>query len=138
MGQPRYPAPAVLACKGGFETEAAVSQSTALLLSIMIESAVAAALVGATRWGSLPRAALAAVLATLATHWAVWWSVPWLTPRLGYGPTVAAVEGAVVAVEAIAYRLLVTQRWPRALAVSLAANAASTSFGLALYMLGLA
>ncbi|HEX2887944.1 hypothetical protein [Vineibacter terrae] len=115
-----------------------MSQSTALLLSIMIESAVAAALVGAARWGSAPRAAVAAVLATLATHWAVWWSVLWLTPRLGYGPTVAAVEGAVVAVEAIVYRLIVTRRWPRALAVSLAANAASTGIGLALYGLGLA
>ena len=76
MGQPRYPAPAVLACKGGFETEAAVSQSTALLLSIMIESAVAAALVGATRWGSLPRAALAALV-----H--AWLELPVLALALG-------------------------------------------------------
>jgi hypothetical protein len=115
-----------------------VSQSAALLLSIMIEIVVAATLTGMARWGPAQRAALAAALATLATHWAVWCSVLWLMPWFGYWPAVVLVEACVVAAEAVAYRLIVPLGWRRALAVSLAANAASACIGLTLYGLGLA
>ena len=54
-----------------------MSQPLAMLLSIAIEAAVAAALISALRWGSAARAAAAATVGTLLTHWFAWhWSLP--------------------------------------------------------------
>ncbi|HKU95126.1 MAG TPA: hypothetical protein VJR58_07620 [Vineibacter sp.] len=115
-----------------------MSEVDALLLSCAIEAAVAAVLVWRMRWGPAGRAALAAGLATLATHWIAWRSVLWLLDGLGYPAAVLLVETVVVAAEALAYRLIVPLDLRRALILSLAANAASTGAGLALYASGLA
>jgi hypothetical protein len=112
-----------------------MSQAASLILSIAIEAIVAFAAMRVRGWGSGLRAALAATVGTLITHPVVWRAVPALEPAIGYGAAVALAEGATVLAESIAYRLIVPLRWPRALAVSLAANAASTGAGLAYYAL---
>lgn len=114
-----------------------MNQITALILSVLIEAVIAAALVTLWRAGDARRAALAATLATLVTHWAAWWGVSSLEGSLGYLPAVVVVEACVVLAESVAYRLIVPLRLPRALVVSLVANAASAGVGLALYALDL-
>ena len=81
------------------------------------------------------RGIAAAALATVVTHPAAWWSFKALEPAIGYWETVAAVELLVCLAEAPAYRLLVPLRWPAAVAVSVAANAASMLAGLLYYAL---
>ena len=107
-------------------------QGAALLLSLLTEAPAAAAATRGPGWGSAPRAAAVAVLATCATH-PVLWDVLWeLIPDHGYWPAVAVGEAGVVLVETLFYGLLVPLPWGRALAVSVAANATSFTAGLAL------
>lgn len=115
-----------------------MTEVDALLLSVAIEASAAAFLAWITRWGTPWRAALAATLATLGTHWLAWRSILWLLPWLDYPASVVLVEAGVVATEAIAYRLIMPLGLRRALVMSLAANAASTGLGLMLYGLGFA
>jgi hypothetical protein len=110
-----------------------MSQLCAMLLSIALEAAIGASFVAALGWGNPLRAALAAALGTLMTHWAAWWGIIALEPDIGYWPAVLLLEGAVILVESIPYLLLVPLRPGHALSASLAANAASAGFGLALY-----
>jgi hypothetical protein len=114
-----------------------MTELQALLLSIVIEAAVAAALVGALRWGSPLRAAFAASLATLMTHWFAWHGVLWLEAPLGYRAAVLIVESAVVVCESFVYLAIVPLPPRRAFIASLIANAASTAAGLTLYALDL-
>ena len=107
-------------------------------MSIAIEAVVAWPLVAGLRWGHGPRAALAAIVATLLTHWAAWSGFQWLHEHLAYAPTLFLVEGGVIAVEWIAYRLMVPVPATRALAASVVVNASSALAGVALYVLGLA
>lgn len=112
-----------------------MNQTQALLLSVLSEAAVAAALVSALRWGGPARTAAAAVLATLLTHWAVWLAMPALYEPLGYWGAFAIAETAVVLAEAVVYRLIAVRGIGRALLVSLVANAASAGLGLLIYAL---
>jgi hypothetical protein len=112
-----------------------MTQTEALILSLALEAAVAFALVCGLRWGSGARAALAAIVGTLFTHPLVWLSLPRLEVPLGYWWALALVEGGVVLVESLPYRLFVPLRWRRALLASLVANAASTGAGLGYYAL---
>jgi hypothetical protein len=112
-----------------------MSQAASLAFSLLIEAVAAFGAMRISGWGSGPRAALAAVAGTLVTHPIVWRTVPALEPIIGYGVAVALVEGATVLAESVGYRLIVPLSWPRSLAVSLAANAASTGAGLAYYAL---
>jgi hypothetical protein len=114
-----------------------VSQTAALILSIAVEAVVAHAAMRLSRWGGGGRAAFAATIATLITHPIVWRTVPSLEPAIGYGFAVVLIEIGVVLAESIAYRIIVPLAWPRALAISLFANAASTAAGLAYYALAL-
>jgi len=108
-----------------------MSETAALLLSIVIEAIVALAAMHVSGWGSGWRAALAATVGTLITHPVVWRTVPPLTLVTGYGAAVALIEAGVVFAEGVAYRVIVPLAWRRALLVSLIANAASTAAGLA-------
>jgi hypothetical protein len=112
-----------------------MSQTTALIMSIAIEAAVAFVLIRALGWGSGLNAALAASLGTLVTHPVVWVLIPRLEGSIGYAGSVALVESGVVLAESIAYRLVVPLMWRRALVASLIANAASTAAGLLYYAL---
>jgi hypothetical protein len=105
----------------------------AFAVTVGVELAVAAPLLPGPR---APRVLLVA-LANLASHPAVWFVFPDL--GLGYAAWLVLAELWAVAVEAIAYRVLlpgVTTR--RALLVALAANAASLAAGLGLRAAGLA
>jgi hypothetical protein len=115
-----------------------MTQFAALLLSMVTEGAAAATLVAALRWGSSVRAAAAAIIGTLATHWLAWWAIPHLEAVFGYAPAAAAVETAVVLAESIVYLFTVPLPYRRALATSLLANATSLGLGLAIYALNLA
>jgi hypothetical protein len=117
-----------------------MSQSAALLLSLVTEALAALVLLRAwgEEWGRATRAALAAVLATLLTHPAAWAATLRLMDAIGYAAAVALVEAAVVLAESLAYRVLVPLPGRRALLASLVANGASAGLGLVLYALGLA
>ena len=107
-----------------------MSQPLAMLLSIGIEAPIAAALIRALGWGSAARAAAAAALGTLLTHWFAWnWSQP-LMAAIGDTPGFLAVEAGVTVVEAVVYRFLVPVNVGRALALSLAANGGSAAIGI--------
>lgn len=113
-----------------------MTQIQAQLLSIGIEAAVAAALAA---WLIAPRAAvrasLAAALATLLTHPLAWWSFLTLYRVLTPLQSAAIVEPLVVLAESVAYRFGMPCRWPLALALSTAANAASWGAGVLIYAL---
>lgn len=110
----------------------------ALLISIVVEALVAAALVGGLGWGTGPRAALSAALGTLATHGFAWNGMLMLMESQEYWTAFLCVEAAVVLVESLAYILCARLPLGRALFASLIANGASSGLGLALYGLGLA
>ncbi len=114
-----------------------MSQSLAMLLSIAIEAGVAFAMVEALGWGNGARAALAAVVGTLATHWLAWWTMLQVMDSVNYWVGFFGVETGVVLAESIAYFALEPLSARRSLCTSLVANGASLGFGLALYALDL-
>jgi hypothetical protein len=109
-----------------------MSQLVAMLLSIGIEAAIAWVLIAALGWGSAARAAAAAALGTLLTHWFAWhWSPP-LMAAIGHVPGFVATEAGVTLVEAGVYRFVVPVDVGRALVLSLAANGGSAAVGVIL------
>lgn len=109
-----------------------MSEFEALVLSAAIEAPIAFLIV---RWRAWPcrgagHAALAAVFATACTHPQLWAGVNWLAPQIGYLPSVALCEIAVVVVEAAIIGWVIMLPPMRALWLSLATNAASCAFGL--------
>ena len=114
----------------------AVTQASALLLSILIEAPVAAALVGGLGWGCAGRAGWAAALGTAMTHPVAWPAILWCSGMIGYWPGLLVTEGGVVLAESLAYYTVVPMPAGRALLASLVANAASTVAGLLLYAFG--
>jgi hypothetical protein len=111
-----------------------MTQLQAMLLSMASEAVVA----GAAAWGwRLPawRAGVAAVAATAVTHWPLWQVFAQAAGAIGYWPALFGLEAAVVLVETLVYRALLRCRWRAAALLSLAANAASTMLGLAIYWL---
>jgi hypothetical protein len=103
-----------------------------MLLSIGIEAAIAAALIRALGWGRAARAAAAATLGTMLTHWFAWHGSPPLMATIGDIPGFVAVEAGVTVVEAGVYRFLVPVDYGRALVLSLAANGGSAAIGIVL------
>lgn len=114
-----------------------MKQVSALLLSIAIEAAVAAAAVRVLRWGKSSRAALAAALGTLLTHWVAWQVVPTAMNTIGNTPGFLAVELVVTAVEAAVYFAVVPLSAGRAIVISLIANGSSAVAGVILTALNL-
>lgn len=112
-------------------------QWLAMLLSMGIEAIVAAMAVAALGWGSAARAAAAAVLGTLLTHWFAWNSAPGVMAAVGDVPGFLVVEAAVTLVEAGVYRVLLPTPVGRALVLSLAANGISSGVGAVLYAFNL-
>jgi hypothetical protein len=109
-----------------------MTQWQAMLASIVAEATVAAALVATLAWGRAARAAAAATLGTLITHWFAWNSAPPLMAAIGDIPGFVAIETGVTLVEAVVYRFLVPVDLGRALVLSLAANGCSAGAGLLL------
>jgi hypothetical protein len=82
--------------------------------------------------GSRLRVLGAALAATLLTHPFAITGFRALSPHLSYPARVLVVETAVAAVEAVLFWRVAGMPGPRAVAVSIAANAASYLSGLAL------
>lgn len=111
-----------------------MTEPEALLLSIAIEAPVAYAL---ARWRGWPgrgpgHAAIAAAVATAATHPQLWALALHLYPRFGYLPGLGVAEVLVVLAEAVVLAWGAGLSPRHALALSLAANAASSAVGLLL------
>lgn len=107
-----------------------MTQAVALLLTLLIETAVVIGLAVGARWRPLPRWIACAVCASLITHPFAWWAHGMLP--LPLWPRALLIEAAVVLVEAALYRALVPAPLPRALAVALIANGASFGIGVLL------
>jgi len=110
-----------------------MDQGTALLVSCAVEAVVAASVLGLSGWGQPLRGFATAVAATLMTHPVVWWVFPEIEMRTSYWTALALVELLVVLAETLAYRLILPTDGPRALALSLVANAASVGVGMLYY-----
>lgn len=111
-----------------------MGQLEAMLISMATEGFVAFALVAWRGWpcrGPL-HVALAAGVATAATHPQLWSASLWLYPRLGYEPTVVLAETVVIVVEASIIWWATQLQPTRALLVSAVANSASVLVGLGL------
>jgi hypothetical protein len=112
----------------------AMTEFEAMLLSVVVEGPIAFVIVRFTGWpcrGPL-HVALAASLATAATHPQLWAVTLWLAPRFGYELTVATLEAAVILVEAMIIAWASGLSAMRALVVSVATNATSFAAGLLL------
>jgi len=109
-----------------------MTQPFAMLVSIAVEAATAAALIVALGWGNAVRAAASAALGTVLTHWFAWHWSPVLMTAIGAVPGFIAAEAAVTIVEAVVYRLVVPLGFGRALVLSLAANGSSAALGVLL------
>jgi hypothetical protein len=111
-----------------------MTQFQAMALSMVSEATAAGG--AALAWRLAPvRAGSAAVAGTALTHWPLWQIYGAVAAALGYWPALLALEGVVVLVEAVVYRLLLRSGWGAALLLSLAANACSTALGLLIYRL---
>lgn len=110
-----------------------MDQATALLLSIAVEAAVAAGMLGLSGWGRPLLGVAAAAAGTLITHPLVWGAFPQIELWTNYWTAFAVVEALVVLAETFAYRLILPVEWPRALALSFVANAASATVGMLHY-----
>jgi hypothetical protein len=80
----------------------------------------------------MQRAAAAATLGTLITHWFAWNSAPPLMAAIGDIPGFVAIETVVTLIEAVVYRFLVPVGVGRALILSLTANGCSAGTGILL------
>ncbi len=111
-----------------------MTEPEALLLSIAVEAPVAYVMVrarampGRGAW----HAALAAAIATMATHPHLWALALLLYQRLGYWPGAIVAEVLVVAVEAVILAWSAGLSPRHALVASTAANGASVGVGLLL------
>lgn len=106
-----------------------------LLLSLATEAPIAAAVV-TIDGGCRPAKAAAAAIGTLVTHRLAWEAVFVATDHIDWGEAVLLVEAAVVIAEAIISRPMTGLSIPRALLVSVSANAGSTTLGFALWLVG--
>lgn len=110
-----------------------MTQLEAMALSYAIEAAAAASLAPAYARKALYCAA-AAIVGTTLTHpilWAIYWDAQGAMGEL----TTPLLEGAVMAAETVAYRLMATPRWDEAALFSVLANAASWWIGELIYAL---
>ena len=109
-----------------------MTEIEALLLSAAIEAPVAYLIVRLARWpsrGAL-HAGVAAAVATAVTHPQLWAAAEWAYPRFGYWPSLAVLEAIVILVEGGLIAWMASLSLPRAMLVSLIANAASCAAGL--------
>ncbi len=111
-----------------------MSETQALLISMVIEGPVAFALVTLAGWPSRGPAHVgaASMIATAVTHPQMWSLAIWSYGRFPYWPAILTIEALVVVVEAALIAWMARLTPARAGVVSLAANSASFLFGLLL------
>ena len=112
-----------------------MTQTEAFLLTLAIELPVAIGLATGLRWapGSVLRLAASALAASALTHPILWIVDPLLGPAIATPVRWGLLESAIALVEAAVYRAGAGLPARRALAVSIAANAASFAVGLIVY-----
>jgi hypothetical protein len=109
-----------------------LTQTEALALTLVIESAVAAGMGRA--WGrTIWLCAAAAILASCITHPILWAVFRDVTEIMG-NATTPVLETVIIAAEALIYRAIATTRWDEALLFSFAANLASWFAGELIYV----
>jgi hypothetical protein len=117
-----------------------MTQGLAFLLSMLIESAVAALLgvllcrrFDLSRFSATTRVCAAAVIGTGATHPAVWMGFSRLLGWTGtWWGAAALCEAGVILVEGLFYAAALRGRWRGSFALSTAANLASFAAGIVL------
>lgn len=109
-----------------------MDQIDAMLLSMASEAPIAALLGMLVSRRVSMLAAAAAVLGTLMTHPIVWYGALRLYEVIPYWPAFAVVEAYAIGCETILYQVFTGLGWPRAFALSFAANWASIGLGWAL------
>ena len=115
-----------------------MTQGLAFLLSMLIESAVAALLgvcfserLALSRFGASVRTCAAAVIGTGATHPALWMVFSRLLEWTGtWWGAVALGETSVILVETLFYAAALRGRWRLSLGLSAVANLASLGAGI--------
>ncbi len=110
-----------------------LTQTEAMGLTLLIESAVAAALAFPLARKPLLCAG-AAILASCITHpilWAIYHDAHQVFGTL----TTPTLEAVIIAVETLSYRAIATPRWSEAALFSLIANGASWGAGELIYAL---
>jgi hypothetical protein len=107
-------------------------EAEALLISMVIEGPIAFLIVHLTRWPSrgAVHVGLAAAVATAVTHPQLWSAALWAYPRFPYWPGIVVLEALVILAEGLLIAWMAGLAWPRAMLVSLIANAASCLAGL--------
>lgn len=109
-----------------------LTQTEAMALTLVIESAVAASMAIAYRRTAWLCAA-AAVLGSCVTHPILWAVFHDVAAVLG-NATTPALETVIIAAETLAYRAIATTRWDEALLFSFVANFASWFAGELIYV----
>ena len=112
-----------------------MGQLTALTITIGVEVPVALLWLLAWRWlqrDQLRRAAVVVAAASLLTHPVAWWASHYGLPDWPWENKVVAIEGTVIAVEAVIVALAMPMSGRRAVVVAAVANAASFAVGWAL------
>ncbi len=106
-------------------------QAEAWLLTLAVEAGAAAplAVLCGLAWH---RGAAAAVLGSLVSHPIVWAGFFALTPKIGYWGAFSTMEAFAVLFESAYYALIAGARWPAAIGLSFAVNAASVLIGFIL------
>jgi hypothetical protein len=106
-----------------------MDQINAMLLSMASEAPVAALLALAAGRKASMWAALSAAFGTLMTHPVVWYGALSLYELMPYWPAFGIVEAYAILCETVVYQVLTGLSWPRAFALSFAANWASICLG---------
>ncbi len=107
-------------------------EAEALVISAAVEGPIAFLIARLTRWpsrGAL-HVGLASCAATAVTHPQLWSAALWAYPRFAYWPTAIVLEALVIAAEGLLIAWIAELAFPRAMLVSLIANAASCLAGL--------
>jgi hypothetical protein len=105
-----------------------MNQVHALILTLAVEVPVALLLLA--RWAPAGHAVLAVAGVSLLTHPIAWWASTVGLRSWSFPARAAAIEVAVVAVEAVILAWTLRLAAPRALAVAAAMNAASFAVGI--------
>ena len=104
-----------------------MDEPMALVLSAVIEFAIAALIVHLTKWpsrGAL-HVGLASAVATAVTHPQAWNAALWAYPHLSYWPATLGIETAVIAIEGLLIAWIAALKFRSAMLVSLLANLSS-------------
>lgn len=116
-----------------------MTQTQALLASLLLEVPLVLGIAAALGWArgrrALLRLMLVACAATLVTHPFAWHAFRGLAPFLAYWPRAALIEGAVALTEGLLFARVAALGGRRGLLLGFVANGFSYGVGIALFRL---